>query len=89
MLVRQQTWASQKAPAAIDCYCNNNPGSFTGSAIINETSEALEHTLAKLAAKKCRLALANQVQLAKLKLVDLRHRMPCSTATINNLQKHI
>ena len=66
MLVGQQTCAGQKAFAAIDCLCNNNPGSPTGSAIVNNTTEALERKLAKLATKKRWLNLTNRVQLAEL-----------------------
>ena len=89
MLVGQQTWARQKAPAAIDCPCDNNLGSATGSAIVNKTAKALERKLAKLVTKKRRLDLANQVRLAELELVDLRRaRTPRSTLTINNLPRH-
>ena len=86
MLVGQQTWASQKAPAAINCPCNNNSGSPTESAIADKTAKALECKLTKLATKKCRLDLANQVRLAELELVNLpRSRTPRSTPTFNNL----
>ena len=89
MLVGRQTWAGQKAPAAIDCLCNNNPGSPTGSAIVDKTAKALERKLAKLATENCRLGLAKQVRLVELELVDLRCAgMPCSTPTINNLPSH-
>ena len=50
--------------------------------------KALERRLVKLAAEKCQLALANQVRLAKLKLVNLRRKMLCSTPTIDNPPKH-
>ena len=89
MLVRQQTPASQKAPTAIDCSCNNNSGSSTGSAIVDKTTKALEPKVAKLATKKRRLNLANQMRLARLELVDLRYSgTPYSTPTIDNLPRH-
>ena len=74
---------------AIDCLCDNNPGSPTGSAIINKTAKVLKRKLAKLATEKCRLGLANQVRLAELELVNLRcAKTPRSILTINNLPRH-
>ena len=67
-----QTQASQKAPTAIDCPLDNNPGSLIGSAIVKKTAKDPERKLANLATKKHWLALANQVQLAKLELAKMR-----------------
>ena len=84
-----QTWASQKAPTAIDCPCNNNLGNPTGSAIVDKTAKALERKLAKLATKKHRLGLANQVRPTELELVNLRHaKTPRNTPTIDNPPRH-
>ena len=88
MLAKQQTWAGQEAPAAIDCPCNNNPGSPTGSAIVDKTAKDLERKLANLATKKCRLALANKVQLAELELVKMRQEIPHSIHTIDKWPRH-
>ena len=61
MSVELQTWASQKALTAINCPRNNNPGSLTGSAIVDKTAKYLERKLPNLATKKRSLAIANQV----------------------------
>ena len=88
MSAKWQIWASQKAPTAIDCPCNNNPGSLIGSAIVNKTAKALERKLAKLATKKRQLDLGNQVQLAELQLVDLRcGKTPRQACTASNANK--
>ena len=84
-----QIQASWKAPTAINCPCNNNPGSPTGSSIANKTAKALKGKLDKLATMKCQLGLANQVRLAELELVDLRRNgTPRNSPTIDNLPRH-
>ena len=88
MSAGQQTWASQKAPIAIDCPCNKNPGSLTGSTIVDETANNFERKLAKLATEKCWLDPAHQVWLAQFELVDLRQgRTLCQAHTANNANK--
>ena len=73
---------------AINCPCKNNPGSLTRSAIADKIFKALERKLAKLATKKQWLALANQLRLTKLELIDLRRRTPLSTSTIDKPLRH-
>ena len=88
MSAKQQTWAGSTTPATSDCHCNSNHDSPIESVIVNKMAETIESKLAKLAVKKRWLALANQIRLAKLKLVNLRHEMPCKIPTINNLPRH-
>ena len=86
--VGRQTQAGQKALTTINCSCNNNPGSPTGFALANKTFKALECKLVKLATEKQQLALANQIRLAELELVNLRRGMPLSSPTIDKLPRH-
>ena len=52
MLAGRRTWAGQKALTAIDCPCNDNPGSLTRSAIVDKTAKDPEHKLANLGTQK-------------------------------------
>ena len=89
MSARWQTRANQKVLTAINCPCNNNPGSSIRSLVVNKTAKDLECKLAKLVTKKRRLGLANQVRLAELELVNLRRGgTPRSTPTIDDPPRH-
>ena len=63
-------FGSQKVLPAIDCSYNNNLDSCTGYVIVDGTAKELQRKLANLT-KKRQLVLANQMQLAKLKLARM------------------